>query len=483
MKRCVYILILLLMVSGCKVGPNYSRPPPIVPANFVEDKPCRTTLVSDEELVHWWVEAFNDPFLDDLLEETLICNFDLRLALERVYQARANYWIQFTQILPEIMSDFQGTKYRTSQSFTAISSNSSGLPPIQNFFQAGMDLVWEIDLFGRLRRNAQSAYYAWEATVEDERAVKISVLSQVANTYVAICYYQEKLDLTKRLIEYDEELAELAKVRFESGLSNESDVVNALSTLEADRATLNIQQIALKQNIYSLAVLLGRFPEEIVCEFNVNRPIPSISGKVPDSIPVDLLRRRPDIASAERQLASQTEQIGVAVAELFPTVSLIGSSSSYAANPLQGANIGVSSDHFGRLFTSCSRIWGIGTLLVWPVFDFGQRWANVNVQKLLTDQAYISYKKIVVTAFEEVETAFVAYYNEEERLALFTRQAQFDKKNFELVLDQYQAGLVNYTDALNARERWLISENSLTDSRQAIDSALIAIYKALGGDW
>lgn len=490
MKRLAFLFLLIL--SGCKVGPNYSPPLTFMPVEFVEDQPEKTTFVSDEDLIHWWEHTFNDPFLNRLLEETLLHNFDLSIAVERVYQARANYWIQFTALLPDFESDFQASRFRTSQSFatgvtpgtiTPPAAATTALPPIRNFYQIGIDAIWQIDLFGKFRRIAQSAYYAWEAAIEDERGVKISVLSEVANLYVTICYFQTKMDLAKQLVEFDQGIVNMSQERFQSGLANEEEVAENLSTLQADTAALLVFETALKQSIYSLAVLLGRLPETLIEDFAINRPIPLASGKIPETLPCELLRRRPDIASAERSLASQTELIGAAVADLFPSVSLIGSSSSFAANPLQGANIGFSSDRISKLFDYPSRVWGIGALVTWPVFDFGKRCSAVDVQKFLSHQAYLTYEKTVIQALQEVETTLVSYFNEERRLDYITKQAAWDKRNLDLISDLFQAGLADYTQLLQAREKWLSSANSMVDSQKALDIDLIAIYIAIGGDW
>lgn len=496
-------------MTSCKVGPNYSPPDPCMPGQFIEDQPSKTTPISDNDLVHWWQKTFNDPCLDQLLEETLSCNFDLRIALEKVYQARANYWVQFTSILPEFVSDFQATRFRTSQSFAASrtptisaasidSSSSSPLPPTppipvnavsarpsptQDFFQIGLDAIWEIDLFGKLRRTAQSAYYSWEASIEDLRGIKITVLSEVASRYVAIRYFQNKVALAKQLIEFDTELKAMAEDRFQAGLANASEFLQTVSTLEFDTASLKVLEIGLTQNIYSLATLLGRFPETLLNDFSIDRPIPLASGKIPNTLPCELLRRRPDIAGAERSLAAQTELIGVAVAELFPKISLIGSSSSFAANPLQGANIGFTSDKLSKLFKSSSRIWGVGTLITWPIFDFGKRWASVDIQKVITNQAYLTYEKTVVSALQEVETALATYFKEEERLSHFTKQVIAEQLNLTLTSVLFQAGLANYTEVLQAKVKWLASVNSSVDSQQDLGTDLIALYKAIGGDW
>lgn len=485
--RSLYIYLgISLLIVGCKVGPNYCVPNTCMPGAFVEDRPERAEVVGDGDLVHWWVCTFRDEFLNGLMEQALCCNFDLRIAMDKVCQARENYWVQFTSLFPDFEFDFQATRYRTSQSFEAnrvAKAHGTGIKPTQNFFQIGLDMIWEIDLFGKNQRAAQSAFYAWEATAEDERGVKITVLSEVANTYVMICYFQRKVELAMKLVEFDEGLLAMSRERFQAGLVNEEEVMGALSVAEADKGALTIYESGLKANIYSLAVLLGRYPEELVCDFQICRPIPKACGKIPETLPSDLLRRRPDISSAERTLAAQTEQIGVAVAALFPTISLVGSSSSFAANPLQGANFGFSSDALRKLISAPSRIWGIGALVTLPIFDFGKRCANIEVQKLLTDQAFLTYEKTVITALQEVEIALSKYFNEERRHMHFVNESWADERNLNLVMDQYQAGLVNYTEVLNAREKWLVSANLLTDSEQMLGTDLITIYKALGGDW
>lgn len=486
MKRNLLLIGLSVMISGCKVGPHYSSPETIMPSHFIESETCGSCAVADADLIRWWECAFNDSFLDQLLEETMEHNFDLRIALENIFQARANYWVQFTSILPQLTADFQSSHYRTSQAFAsqaAAQAAGTSLSPIQSFFQMGLDVIWQIDLYGKFRRSAQSAYYTWEASIEEARGIKISVLSEAASLYLAICYFQTKALLGRELVEFDKELADLSMERLRAGLASEQDVLGALSALESDQALLKTVETALKQNIYSLSVLLGRAPDTLVMEFAINRPIPQPLGGIPETLPSDLLRRRPDIAAAERLLAAQTELIGVAVADLFPSVALTGSSSSFAANPLQGANVGFSSDTFSKLATSASRIWGIGSLITWPVFDFGRRYQTVNIQKILTNQAYLTYEKTVITALQEVEIALSAYFNDEKKLAHVIKQVDWDKRNLDLTVDQFEAGLADYTQVLLVKEKWLASTNALADIRQSFGSDLIAIYKAIGGNW
>jgi multidrug efflux system outer membrane protein len=497
-KLAFSTLFLLCFFSGCKVGPDYYPPSDPMPVEYREDQKDKTATTCDENLFRWW-RIFNDPYLDQLLEEAIHGNFDYRIALEKVCQARSQYWIQVTQLLPELVSDAQASRFRTSQSFVNANTNitpiipptpdspaaitTTSISPIRNFFQVGFDAIWEIDFFGGLRRSAASAYDTWEATVEDARAVKLLILSETANTYAIIRGYQRKIDIAVQTIELNQNLYRLAEIRFKAGLGSEQDYQTAYATVETDKANLLELQTLLKVNIYSLGVLIGRQPESLMDDFQIEMPIPYSEDRIPVGLPADLLRRRPDIRSAERNLAAATEQIGVAVAELFPKVSLTGSSSSFAANPLQGANIGYSSDKLNKLFKPASRVWGIGGIVTFPVFDWGNRLSGVRVQASLEQQAYLNYQKIVVTALQEVEQALLSYFNEQMRVQDLNNATRGYARNLQLVTDQFEAGLIDFTQVLIAQQFWLNSENAWIDSQQALTTDLIAIYKAMGGDW
>ncbi len=484
--QVLFLFLVSLILHGCKVGPDYVSPVVFVPESYVEDQPCETEVVEDEDLVHWW-STFNDPFLDELLETAIDENFDYKIALEQVYQARSQYWIQFTQLLPEFDASATGSHYKISESFVtspaATAAAAGTISPVQNFYQVSLAAIWELDLFGKFRRSADASYDLWEATVDEMRGVKIMVISQVAEIYATICSFQQQRDIAMQVLAVDEELLALAVVRCEAGLADLQEVELATAQQEADLAQLHVIESALKQSIYSLAVLLGCLPETLPVEFEEIRPIPQAYGKVPVGLPSELIRRRPDIQAAERQLASATEMIGVAVANLFPSVSLTGSSSSFASNPLQGANVGFSSDDIKKLFLPASLIWGIGATAVAPVFDFGKRFAAIDVQISLRNQAYYAYQKTVILAFQEVEQTLQAYFNEEVRQQALQRQLQANGRVLELTTDLFQAGLAAYTQVLDAKEVWLASLNAATQSQQALTADLIAIYTALGGDW
>lgn len=485
MKPLTFFTFFCFLLSGCKVGPNYTRPDVYMPDNFIEDVPEETELVEDCELIHWW-ETFNDPVLNNLIEIALSENFDYRTAFERVYQARAQYQFQFTQILPELDGSMTASRFRTSESFLSRQQNvipTVDISPFQNFYQVSIAAVWEIDLWGKFRRAATSSYDLWQATADDMQGVKIVVVSEVANTYASILALQQKLDIAKQVVQLDEEILELATSRFEAGIANRQEVESATASLEGDLSQLALGEASLRATIYSLGTLLGALPEIIMENFCFEGEIPRSANRVPISLPADLLRRRPDVRSAERQLAAATEEIGVAMADLFPTLSLTGSSGSFASNPLQGANIGVASDRLNKLFKPASLIWGIGGFVTMPIFDFGKRSAVVDIQVALRNQRYFAYQKTVITAIQETEQALTNYFNQEKSLISLERQVAANNNSLNLVTGLFQAGLANYTDVLVVRDTWLQSQYALADAKRALMVDLVAVYKALGGNW
>lgn len=471
--------LLCILFSGCMVGPRYHAPETVVSEAFTENQPDKTKVVTDEELLHWW-KIFNDPFLDELLHTAISGNFDYRIALEQVAQARAYYWTQFAQILPEFDAGFLASQSRSNSGLGA-AFGGAVTPITRSFYNIGLDAVWEIDLFGKLRHAANAAYDLWQASVDEVQAVKITVVSEVANIYATICATQKKLAIARQLVKVDEELLSLIRIRFDAGLANEDAVEGAIAALEADTASLSVIDTLLKQTIYSLAVLLGRLPETVMPEFTTERAIPQAAGKVPISLPSTLLRRRPDILASERQLAAATEEIGVAVAALFPDLNL--TSGPIPINSLQGSGVGFASNRLSRLFDAKNFVYGVGGLVTMPVFDFGKRRAAVDVQVALKQQAYYTYQKTVILALQETEQALATYFNEEKRRDDLSKQVDANTRIFTLSTDRYQAGLVDYTQVLTAEQTYLLSMSTFVDSEQSLTTDLIALYKALGGNW
>jgi NodT family efflux transporter outer membrane factor (OMF) lipoprotein len=476
-----------IILSGCMVGPDYQKPDISMPLQFAESP---AELMSSENTLFQWWKQFEDPFLNQLIEEAYQANFDFRIALEQILAARAQYKIKSSLLWPEIDLNAMAIRSRNSQSvfgntttdtdISALGASSVGGatssfgsfgPPVQNFFQIGFDAIWELDIFGKFRRSKKAAHEDWEASRDIAQNVLITALSEVARDYVAICALQKKIELVQQKIALAEQQLVLTIELFEAGLSSEIQVANIAATLEQDRAELPILQTSLDQTIYALAVLLGRQPESLIAEFEEVRPIPSGIDRVPLGLPSDLLRRRPDIRAAERQLAAATDRIGAAVADLFPHISLTGDSYGYASQKLN------------KWFKPKSRFWSIGPTINWDLIDFGRTRGFIDVAKSEQRQALLNYEKTVVTSLQDVEGALVAYFEEQKRQDFIFQQVEVDRRSLELVQDLFKSGLSSELEVLQAQVTLVDAEITLVDSTQSLTSDLIAIYKALGGDW
>lgn len=495
MKRTAWVMI-TLGLAGCMVGPNYHEPQIAMPSQFVEDQ--EAAGCTDEELCQWWTQ-FEDPLLDSLIEEAAFANYDYRIALEQIVEARAQYKIQSSYLWPEIDLNATAVRNRFSQNvFTSAASAESfaggnaaakstsggsaaagstsggnGMfgPPVQNFFQVGFDAIWELDFWGKFRRGKRAAYDQWEASGFNAQNVLITTISEVARNYVLIRSLQQQIEVEIKKIRSLEEQLRLSDVLFKAGLDNEIQVEALLASLESERAALPVLETSLQQTIYALAVLLGKQPEELAYAFDEAAPIPMGMGRVPAGLPSDLLRRRPDVRSAERQLAAATEQIGVNVANLFPHISLTGDAIGYEANRTH------------KWFSAASRYWTIGPSINWDLIDFGRTRGQIAVANSLQRQSLLSYEQTVISSLQDVEGALVAYFEEEKRNLFLYEQVEADRRSLKLTEDLFQAGLVDESQVLQAMTILFTAESSLIQSDQALTTDLIAVYKALGGDW
>ncbi len=470
-------LLLLLTLTGCMVGPDYKKPDDCMPVNFTE---ACTEQSSEEDLCGWW-KQLNDPFLDSLLAQAMECNYDIRIAFEKIQQARAQYRIERSYLFPEIDLTATAVRSRNSQNFFATTSGVSNIPTYENFFQLGFDAIWELDIWGKFRRGKRAAYFQWEATIDDFKNVMITMLSEVARNYVTVCTLQQKISLTLEKIEADLQELALTQDLFTAGLASEINLDSLIATIENDKAAIPVLYTSLKQTIYAIAVLVGEQPEKLVCKFNEKRDIPSGTGKVPAGLPSDLLRRRPDIRSAERQLAAQTELIGYAVADLFPHITLTGA--TVAGGTLAGSAIGYESNQLKNLIAPLSSFFSIGPALRWDLIDFGKVRGNIGVQTSLQKQALLSYEQTIIHALQDVEGALVAYFQEQKRWEDYYKAALSNARALELTEDLFSAGLSSEIDVLNALKTLIDAENTLADSEMALTTNLISLYKAIGGDW
>jgi multidrug efflux system outer membrane protein len=474
--------IFFLILSGCMVGPKYHKPDVAMPEQFEE---LHSSAASEEEdLNHWW-KLFHDPVLDQLIEEAIGANYDLQIALEKIEQTRAQYRIERSHLWPEIDLNATAMRSQISQNLlpkpVGAPAGETFLPRFLNIFQVGFDAIWEFDFFGKFRHAKKAAHQLWQASKDDYQSALISMLSEVAVNYIGVRALQNKIALIHEKLAADEEELAIADSLFDVGIDNELQVATLISRIETDRAELPVLQTSLKQTIYTLAYLLGRQPEGLTAMFTEVCPIPTAEGKLPVGIPSDLLRRRPDVRSAERQLAAATEQTGAAIADYFPHFALTGI--SFAPQNSIGSSAGLESNKINQLFKSASRMFSVGVGMNWNLIDFGRVRANVDVKNSLQRQALITYEQTVTSSLKDVESALVAYFEEQDRRESLLRKVEADRLSYEITIELLNTGLSTDTQVLEAQKAWIDSETTFIESEQALAGDLIAIYKAIGGTW
>ncbi|CCB88540.1 efflux transporter outer membrane subunit [Simkania negevensis] len=464
MKNSKIWIPFLVLLTGCAVGPNYHTPEIAMPMSYE----THLSLSEEEEvqLRSWWTQ-FEDPMLNVLIHEAISQNLDLKIALEKINQVRAQYQIKAAELAPKLDMTVEERRSRISQNL--FDSTFLG-PPMQNFYKIGFDASWEIDIFGKRRREKESAFYEYEAERENARDIYITLLGDVAQSYIEIRSLQHQIQITKKQIFIQRELLDLTSNLFEAGLASEIDQKEVQALLESIRASLPPLEIALKQTIHGLATLLGKAPENFENEFVDETPIPLSSQEIPLGLPSDLLRRRPDIRKAERLLAAATANIGAAIADLFPRFSLIG-------------DYGFQSNNSSNWLKAQSRTWSIGPSMNWPILYFGRIRENIRAQNSLQEQALLSYEQTILTALEDVENSLVAYYKEETRRSRLEKEVEAKHRAYELKRDLYLSGLADFQTFLQADQDLLNSENDLISSTQQLSTYLVSLYKALGGEW
>lgn len=458
------VCTLATLLSGCAaVGPDYTAPATDTPPAW--QAPISGGLTSRPlepgTLAEWWW-SLDDPTLDRLVDAAIAGNLDLRAAAARVREARARRGISAADRFPTLRAQGSAAKSRSSR------QAGSGLTT--ELYSAGFDASWELDLFGGKRRALQAAQASLEAAQWDRRDVMVSLLAEVALNYVELRTYQARLRITRDNLQSQEEAYAIAQWRREAGLTTQLDVDQAKSSLEQTRAQLPSLRSGLQQTLNRLGVLLGRTPGSVSAELSTPGAIPIPPAHVAVGIPAEALRRRPDVRKAERQLAAQTAQVGVASAARYPSLSLAGS-------------IGLESLDSANLFVASARTWMAGLNAAWTLFDAGRLRQTVAVQNALQEQALIAYQGSVLTALQDVENALVAYAEEQSRRQSLRHAQQAARNADELAREQYAAGLVDFQVVLDTQRTLLTLEDQLVQSDAQVTSNLIQLYKALGGGW
>ena len=464
MKRRFLALSCLFVVSACRAGADYQRPSLDVPATFAAQASNATP--PSEPPAHWW-SSLGDEQLTHLIERASKSNLDLRAAAARVREARALYELAGGRAGPQVNAQ---AAYAWQESSTTLGNSRFASAGPTQFFQAGFDAVWEVDLFGRNARAIEAARAGAEAAIEDRRDVLVTLHAELARNYVELRAAQKEFALTKANLAVQQDTLDLVRVRAKSEMGSEFDVARAEGQAASTRALLPQLEVRASDASHRIAVLLGSEPNSLASELSASAPIPAAPIVRDTGVPADLLRRRPDIRRAERELAQAAALSAEATAQLYPSLSLSGA-------------LGVQSNSLAHLFDGDSGTFVVSPTLTAPIFNSGALRANIRAQGARQEQALMRYEQVILVALREVEDGLVASDRERTRLASLREAFDASKRALELSRALNKEGMVDFFEVLDAQRAALAAESAVAQSEGALCANTIAVYKALGGGW
>jgi NodT family efflux transporter outer membrane factor (OMF) lipoprotein len=465
-------IVLTLLLSGCAmVGPDYLKPPPAPEQKAWIEQTDPKIKAEPTDLSNWW-EVFDDPVLNSLVEQAYEQNLPLRIAGLRILEARAQLGIAYGNLYPQQQQGSGGAGYNR------ISKNRLNLPPDVrnnidndiNVYSLGFDAFWEVDIWGKFRRNVESGLGVLEASIASYDDILVSLTAEVARTYVAIRTFEERLEIARENVRIQSRSLQIAEARFKGGEVSELDVAQAKALLSETQSLIPRLSRDVRQAKNALSILLGKVPSELNEILGGPKPIPAVPPEVVVGVPAELLRRRPDIRLAERQVAAQSPRIGVAKAELYPAFSLLGT-------------IGLASLHTGDFFNSDSVTGTAGASFTWNILNYGRIKNNVRAQDARFQELAVNYQNTILRAVQEVEDAMVGFLRTQEEAKFLLSSVQAYKRSVELSLLQYREGLVDYIRVLDTQRFLTRSQETYTARKGDIVISLVAMYKALGGGW
>ena len=480
--RCVLVTVLVIMVAGCaKLGPNFRLPEAPVAEQWIDagDPALKTEAPSDPA---WW-QAFNDPVLDQLIDTAYKQNYSLRIAGVRVLEARAQLGIAVGGRYPQLQRARAGATY-VGISENAANTAAANTPLADlNFweFNAGFDAAWELDFWGKFSRAIESADAALLASIANYDNVLVSLLAEVASTYVIIRTVEERLDIARRNVAIQARSLQIANVRFRNDLTTELDVQQARSLLKNTEATIPRLMSGLRRAQNVLSILLGQPPGAVQAMLEGGGAIPSAPPDVAVGIPAELLRQRPDVRQAELQAAAQSAIVGVAEADLYPSLTLLGTIGLVAADGTSSTANGKVG--LGDLFALDAVQFIGGPAVTWNIFNYGRIKNNVRAQDARLQGLLVNYQNTVLGAAREFEDAAVGFLRSKEETEFLTDGVAAAERSVELALVQYRDGTASYTRVLNTQSSLVLQQDLLTSTKGNVARNLIAMYKALGGGW
>ena len=470
--RIGFVLALGASVTGCAVGPNYQRPSvKLQPFHNAPSIEARNASLPAPPLDQWWT-GFHDPELTGIVQRALDQNLDLAAAMTRVQQARAAARGAGAQRLPSgSLSASTTTLYQSTESMTGrLASHVPGYNRSQNYYDLGLMASWETDLFGGLKKGAEAASAEAQAAEAQRMGTRITVTAEAADAYMQIRGAQARLSFAKGQIATDSHLVELVQQRRDAGVASDRELAQAQAVLSQAKATIPLLTVALESQLNRLDVLMGAQPGAYAAELMPVADIPQVPEISGFGTPTDLLRRRPDVIAAEREVAASNARIGQALAEYYPKLSLSGIVGSEALAP-------------AHLFEQqgFQPVSVVG--LRWRLFDFGRVAAEVQEARGANAEALIQYRSSVLHAAEDVEDAFSLLVESENRRNEIMREIDELQRVHDRSEESYAAGVIPLTDVLDADRQLLVAKDDLAVARESAARAAVGSYRALGGGW
>lgn len=472
----------VLLLGGCTVGPNFVKPKAHVPAHWSATALHNGTSGASHVNAHqpasvtWWSQ-FHDPLLTSLVRKAAAQNLDVREAVLRIREAETQTEALSGALWPTLSANASWARQRVSTNTPTgfiFSGKFPGLPPSitnpYNQYQLGLGASWGLDLFGGTRRAIEAAHARTRATVDNARNVVLAMVSGVAQTYIELRGAQKRKAILQRTLETQRNLLQLTRDRYDAGLTSDLDVQNAATEFDTTRAQLPIAEQQITLDINQLSKLIARPPEALRAKLVQARPVPPVPPVVPIGLPSGLLQRRPDIRAAEAKLHAATAEIGVAVSEFFPRITL-------------SAGGGYQSEGLSQLIETASHFASFGPSIELPIFQGGRIRATVRLRRLQAREAAVAYARTVLKALNQVEDALAAYGSDQAQRVSLESAVKSSRNALSLARQRYTSGVANFIVVLDAERSEEHARLALASATTAVSLDLVRLYQALGGGW
>lgn len=461
---CAVGLAALLSLAGCiTVGPDYQPPKPELPQQW--RLPSHPAVARGEAQVTNWWQVFDDPILTELINLAAQRNLDYQTAVavaleyrHRLAAAKGEYW-------PSLDGSASAVNQRSSENTATPSTGAT-----TTAYTLSADAAWEIDLFGGVRRGVESSLATYQSAEEARLDALVSVYASVATAYLQVRTLQTRLAVAQSNIDSQQEVLRLTKARFDNGLATGLDVAQAQTVLASSQAELPPLRQQLAETYNSLSLLLAQPPGAVRSIIGGAAPIPAPPRTVTAGVPADIIRQRPDVRQAERELAASSAEIGVATARLYPSLTL-------------GGTLGLASSNTANLFNAASHFFTIGPTLSWNIFAGGALRSQIKAAEAVFQQKLLAYQLAVLTALHEVDDALTAYTESLRQVRALNNTVKASSKSLKLALSLYKEGLSDFQSVLDAQRSLFSYDDSLAQAQGQTLAYLVQFYKALGGGW